>query len=113
MSNKQKDFCKQIKVDCLLTDGEDIIGVADDIKDQKRLPINGLRHIPETGTCGWFIWSGEVLSSETDFFKPQHVRHLLEVQPEIEKFFGLPPGWRFLYTPTYEDVWFDPQLLDI
>lgn len=25
---------------------------------------------------------------------------------------GLGPGWRFVVDPTYEDVWFDPILLD-
>jgi hypothetical protein len=25
---------------------------------------------------------------------------------------GLGPGWRFLLTRTYEDVWFDPSLLE-
>ncbi|WP_443019960.1 immunity protein Imm33 domain-containing protein [Shewanella sp. OMA3-2] len=23
------------------------------------LPINGLRHKAENGTCGWYIWCGE------------------------------------------------------
>ena len=24
---------------------------------------------------------------------------------------ALPPGWRFLLAPDYEDVWYDPSLL--
>lgn len=33
--------------------------------------------------------------------------------PEIKKYLGLPPGWRFLIAPGYEDIWFDEALLSI
>jgi hypothetical protein len=33
--------------------------------------------------------------------------------PEIVKYFGLGPGWRFLVAPGHEDVWFDPILLEV
>jgi hypothetical protein len=28
-------------------------------------------------------------------------------------YLALPPGWRFLLAPGYEDVWYDPTLLDL
>jgi hypothetical protein len=28
-------------------------------------------------------------------------------------YLALPPGWRFLIAPDYEDVWFDESLLHI
>src|SRR5690554_114468 len=31
-------------------------------------PINGVRHKPENGTNGWYIWCGEVMSQDDDFF---------------------------------------------
>ncbi|TWD77279.1 hypothetical protein FB547_110241 [Variovorax beijingensis] len=75
------------------------------------LPVNGLRHPPTTGTSGWYIWAGEELSTEADFFKPLHIEHLDGWAPEIKKYLGLPPGWRFLIAPGYEDIWFDEKLL--
>lgn len=39
--------------------------------------------------------------------------HLDQLCPEIQKFLGLPPGWRFLIAENYEDVWFDISLLDV
>jgi hypothetical protein len=75
------------------------------------LPLNGLRLAPEGGTCGWYIWAGEELSQEHDFFKPLCVQHLRERCPELLKFLGLPPGWRFLKAGDYEDVWCDEQLI--
>ena len=42
---------------------------------------------------------------------PIHTLHLYEWKPEIIKYLGLPPGWRFLIAPGYEDVWFDPNLV--
>ncbi len=75
-------------------------------------PINGLRHPPESGTSGWFIWAGEQLSPAPDFFQPLHVQHLAERCPEALPYLALPPGWRFLVAPGQEDVWFDASLLE-
>lgn len=77
------------------------------------LPINGLRHPPQADTTGWYIYAGEELPDEADFFKPLHVEHLKEWCPDIEKFLGLAPGWRFLVAGDYVDVWFDPTLLEV
>lgn len=75
-------------------------------------PIHGLRH-PTTGnTTGWFIWSGE-FSKDPEFFVPLHVSHVKDWNPVIEPYLGLAPGWRFLITLSYEDVWYDVALLDI
>jgi hypothetical protein len=76
-------------------------------------PINGLRHPAEEGTCGWFIWSGEELLADPDFFDPLHVKHVEDRYPEVAKYLALPAGWRFLIAPNYEDAWFDESLLDI
>ena len=76
-------------------------------------PINGLRHPPAADTTGWFIWGGEQLSEEPDFFQPLHVGHLLELLPGVSRYLGLAPGWRFLLADDREDLWFDPALLDI
>jgi hypothetical protein len=87
------------------------IGFATETQDLA--PINGLRHRPAHGTNGWFIWGGEQLSSDPKFFQPLHTKHLLVRKPEVVRFLGLPPGYRFLIAENYADVWFDPSLLDI
>lgn len=73
-------------------------------------PLNGLRHLPEGGTCGWYLWGGEELSSDADFFQPMHVSHLEEKCPDVIPYLALPPGYRFLIHDSYEDVWEDPAL---
>ena len=74
-------------------------------------PINGLRHSPESGTSGWFVWAGEAFSDASDFFQPLHIHHLEQRCSEILPYLALPPGWRFLLAPGQEDVWFDASLL--
>jgi hypothetical protein len=74
-------------------------------------PLNGLRHVPAEGTSGWFFWTGDVLSEADDFFLPYHLTHLEESRPELVPYLALPPGWRFLIAPGFEDVWFDETLL--
>jgi hypothetical protein len=89
------------------------LGVSDDFLAGATNPVNGLRHSPETATCGWYLWSGSEFSQEADFFKPLHLHHLLQRRPEILPYLGLPPGWRFLIAPDHEDVWYDQTLLNI
>jgi hypothetical protein len=87
------------------------VGVALNVKTSL-VPVNGLRRPPEGDITGWYIWAGEDLSSDPDFFVPLCVAHLPDWRPEILKFLGLPPGWRFLTDGSYEDVWEDPSLLE-
>jgi hypothetical protein len=88
------------------------IGIALNVRDGI-YPINGLRHKPEREITGWFIWAGERFSHNPDFFVPLHVAHLSEWCPNVIKYLGLSPGWRFLIAPpSYEDVWVDKSLLE-
>ena len=75
------------------------------------LPINGLRHPPDRGTSGWFVWAGDEIDEGVDFFRPVHVAHLAELHPEVVPYLALPPGWRFQVAPGHEDFWFDGALL--
>ncbi|TQV74109.1 hypothetical protein FLL45_14730 [Aliikangiella marina] len=76
-------------------------------------PINGLRHKEENGTNGWYIWCGEEMSDESDFFAPLHIGHISEYLPEVKEYLSLPPGYRFLIDgKDYEDVWYDEELLN-
>lgn len=76
-------------------------------------PINGLRHPPEEGTTGWYLWAGEELPGDPDFFVPLHVEHLPDWCPQALPYLALPPGWRFLLAPNHEDVWEDSSLLTL
>ncbi|WP_424273800.1 immunity protein Imm33 domain-containing protein [Cocleimonas flava] len=75
--------------------------------------MNGLRHPFENGTCGWYIWCGEDLPEDPEFFDSMHVSHISEYLPSIEKYLALPVGYRFLVTETYEDIWYDETLKNV
>lgn len=108
----QKEICKKYAAQFTPLNLNLKLGISDDFLSGK-LPLNGLRHPPENGTCGWFLWAGEDLSTDKNYFKPLHTVHLIEKCPSILKFLGLPPGWRFLVAGDYEDVWFDEKLFEI
>jgi hypothetical protein len=76
-------------------------------------PLNALRHPPERGTCGWFIWWGETLTHDPEFFQPLHVEHLFDRCPELLSHLALPPGWRVQLAPGHEDAWYDDKLLEM
>ncbi len=108
---EQKTLCQKYKANFLEVQSTMKLGISSNVRDGI-IPINGLRHHPEDGTTGWFIWAGEELSQDDDFFLPLHVEHLDEWAPSIKKYLGLAPGWRFLIAGDYEDVWYDPNLLE-
>ena len=108
----QKTICSKYKADFLETPLELKVGISLNVKDNI-LPLNGLRINPEGDTTGWYIWAGEELSIEPDFFVPLHVEHLKDWTSIIQKYLGLAPGWRFLIANDYEDVWFDESLLKV
>jgi hypothetical protein len=112
LSNEQRAICQKFGASCLLPDDRLKIGISRTF-DPVQFPINGLRHPPQGDTTGWYIWSGGELSPDADFFVPLHAFHLNDRCPEIAKYFGLGPGWRFLVAPGHEDVWFDPSLLKV
>jgi hypothetical protein len=79
-----------------------------------QLPLNGLRHRPKAEVSGWYLWGGEDLRENDDFFQPICVRHLDELCPAALDFLALPPGWRFQTDGLgYVDVWFDGALLEV
>ncbi|MEY9198917.1 hypothetical protein [Sinorhizobium sp. CCBAU 05631] len=112
VENAQKEICAKYGTAYYLSPPGMKVGIALNGWDGKT-PINGLRHPPEGDTTGWYIWADEMLSADTDFFKPLHVRHLAGWYPEIQKYLALPPGWRFLISGNYEDVWYDGSLLSV
>lgn len=110
MHSIQQEICARFGAKLVDCDMNLKVGISNNVKDGLR-PINGLRIHPEGDTCGWYIWAGEEYSDSVDFFSPLHAAHLVQWAPLVLPYLGLPPGWRFLVTEEYEDVWEDPQLL--
>ena len=108
----QHQICSRYTADYVPPEDGSKVGIALNVREGL-LPLNGLRHPPSDDTNGWYIWGGEVLSNDDDFFKPLHIEHILDWCPQVVKFLALPPGWRFLIAGDYEDVWFDETLLRI
>lgn len=108
----QKLLCARFGAKYFRCDESLKVGISRDF-DRLKFPINGLRHPPEGDTTGWYIWSGKDFLYDTDFFVPLHAAHLHGRCPELVKYLGLGPGWRFLFAPGHEDVWFDANLLKI
>ena len=111
MIKQQIEVCQKYNAAFVESPSTFKVGISFNVK-KGEFPINGMRHPIENGTTGWYIWAGDY-SSDPDFFQPLHVEHIKEWNPLIEKYLGLAPGWRFLITPNYEDVWEDLSLLDI
>jgi hypothetical protein len=109
----QQEMCLKYSAEFVTCPFHHMIGVALDSFRTFAMPVNGLRHPPESTTgTNWFLWCGEY-SEADDFFQAIHVRHLLDVCPKALRYLGLGPGWRFLFDNVYEDVWFDEKLLDL
>jgi hypothetical protein len=110
-SKEQKIICERFNTSFIEAPSFLKVGISLNVKDGLQ-PVNGLRHQPEGDTSGWYIWAGEDFSNEPDFFVPLHIEHLPDWCPDIIKYLGLPPGWRFLTASNYEDVWEDKSLLE-
>jgi len=108
----QKALCEKYEAEFCGSPIDLKVGIATNVREDVA-PINGFRHPQEGDTTGWYIYAGEELSDDPDFFNPLHVEHLDEWCPQIIKYLGLPPGWRFLIAGDYEDVWFDENLLEV
>jgi len=110
MDELQRAVCQQYSAPFSNAADDSICGVA--ISTLSLRPLNGLRHPLSADTSGWYVWGGE-FSDRVDFFQPMHTKHFRESCPQIVKFLGLPPGYRFLTHDGQEDVWFDETLLKI
>jgi len=110
---EQRALCVEHDVTWTATDRQMIVGVADNALTNQ-LHLNGLRLKQSDGTSGWYLWAGTELSDAPDFFKPRCAEHLLDLQPSLLKFLGLPMGYRFIFDDKgFVDIWFDPELLEV
>ena len=72
IKSQQKKVCK--KYSSVFSDSPRLykIGISEGAMNGE-LPIHGFRHPPEGDTCGWFIYAGDSMSKDPDYFKPLHV----------------------------------------
>ncbi|WP_321809645.1 MULTISPECIES: hypothetical protein [unclassified Burkholderia] len=110
LTETQREVCERFNAPFFGCDMNLKVGISRNVKEGIR-PLNGLRLEPDSTTCGWYIWAGEEFSESPDFFVPLHALHLSDWAPLVIPYLGLPPGWRFLITEEYEDVWEDSDLL--
>ena len=103
-------LCKVLRVEPQFPHPGEILGCALATLTPGTLPLNGLRHLPHRSS-GWYLWAGEELLQDEDFFAPLHVEHLPDLAGPVLPYLALPPGYRFLIAPGYEDVWYDAALL--
>ncbi|TGP45786.1 hypothetical protein EN871_04765 [bacterium M00.F.Ca.ET.228.01.1.1] len=108
MSNKQRHVCQRFGAGYMPPEANQKVGIS--LASLEHLPLHAVRLSPGNGTSGWYIYGGEY-SPDADFYQPLHVAHLTERCPNIVPYLALPPGWRVLLAPDYEDVWFDGKLL--
>jgi hypothetical protein len=105
----QHQTCERFGAKCVPAAPRSKAGVA--LQTRGRFPLNALRHPPEHGTCGWYVWWGDTLTQDPHFFSALHVEHLSQYCPEFMPYAWLPPGWRVQVAPGHEEVWFDVSLL--
>lgn len=105
----QQDICKKYGSEFFPVSDYEKVGISENVKHGAR-PLNGVRIVLEDGSSRWFIWGGEEMSKDKDFFLPLHYSHIGAWEKLLLPYLGLAPGWRFIITETYEDVWFDPDI---
>ncbi len=110
-SAEQAAVCRRFGAAVDVPSPESRLGIALNCRDAGVWPINGLRHPPRGPTNGWYLWRGEELRQDDDFFRPLHTVHLADWCPDVVPYLALPPGWRVLIAPGHEDVWYDESLL--
>jgi hypothetical protein len=86
----QLEMCSDAGVKPVALRADEKVGIARNVRSGL-LPINGVRHLPENGTCGWYIWAGE-MSDDPDFFRAAPCRASCGVVRGRDAFFAIPSG---------------------
>lgn len=114
IQQQQKAVCDKFGIPWMPAEMDSLVAFNDSLFSLT-MPINGLRHPKHGNLDGWYLWSGDdITQADDNFFKPLHVKHLIDRQPLVLKYLGLPAGWKFqIDNKGYEDVWFDQSVLKI
>jgi hypothetical protein len=88
-------MCVKFGAEYLRCPDDGRIGISKDFSVDV-LPLHGLRHPPEFGETGWYIWTGEY-SEADDFFKPDFTAAAILPAPFVDDYLGLAPGGGFCW----------------
>jgi len=71
LSNEQREICMRFGASCLLPDVR-LRSASARLSTRRNFPITSCAISPQGDTTGWYIWSGEELSTDAGFFVPLH-----------------------------------------
>jgi hypothetical protein len=94
---EQRSICERVGSAIVSVDPTMKVGVA--LATINKLPLNALRHAPAGETAGWYIWGGEALADDEDFFN----RCMPRIWRSSTSAFAIPctgAGWRVLLAPA-------------
>lgn len=72
-------------------------------------PCEGVRYRHQGTNTGWWLFSGDY-SGDLNSMRREHLYHVLAVQPEIQKFLCLEPGFCFDARSQSYRVWFEADV---
>lgn len=94
-SEKEIEICRRFRSSVQMPGSGQKVGIA--LSTLALKPLNALRHQPEGETCGWYIWGGEKLSQDPDFFQSMHVSHLPKYCLQLLPTSLLPPASEYYW----------------
>lgn len=88
--------------------GDQLCAVSDSVLKDRR-PVEGVRYQDPSNMSGWYINTEDFTGSIEDM-RIEHLYHLTAARPHLVRFLALPPGCRFRWTASADDVWFDESV---
>lgn len=103
----QLDVCDQVQAPFDPPAADRLVAVSDGVLDGVR-PLEGVRYSPSEHMSGWLLTT-DLYDGDINSMKLLHAYHVTAARPELARYFGLPPGFRFALDDQ-EHVWFDEKV---
>jgi len=98
----QRWICGTYGADLDPIDEEALVALAPAVMKTKR-GVEGTRYLPSGRNSGWILIDEDFRGDVGDL-KHEHAFHVVEAKPQLARYFGLPPGWRFFAAADGENV---------